>query len=90
MRAPRHRLLDISGPAAYICRLRGLYRLAGKALEKAESDQVGRGHDHRHRVLRAAFARTLAAWPCSASNTRMLLAVHLTTSGPSGIRTSPP
>ncbi len=33
-------LLSLSGPAAYIYRLHGLYRLAGKALNKAESDQV--------------------------------------------------
>jgi hypothetical protein len=33
-------LVGLSGPAAYIYRLRGLYRLAGKALDKAESDQV--------------------------------------------------
>ncbi len=33
-------LLGLAGPVAYIYRLHGLYRLAGKALDKAESDQV--------------------------------------------------
>lgn len=33
-------LLGLSGPFAYIYRLHGLYRLAGKALDKADGDQV--------------------------------------------------